>query len=414
MKNFILIVFSLITFLSVGNLRADDKCYDFQLLGGGEKIANFGMDTTSHWWAITSPFDQRYRLYVDSIHTEVYDYISTPVFSADGNRWASFGATITGWWMIDETESANILCEQPVFIKYSPNSKVLAYSCRSGQRETITIGDREIRVHKRHEASGFYMNHDGSKYAFVREQSGSYVMNINGDEGTLFDRILPIGYWHDGTFLYAALNGINWEVYRDRDAITQTYSGISNVRINLKGDVAAFVGRHFSGQSSGVLINDEFYEPLEGEYYDGIWGMSLHPYLPIMAYNANRDLAQFVLMNNTEYFGGEYTGEPIFTHDGEDMYFIGCNAHCFCNISGQKFKIEGMLSYKEHYAMKPGSETICYRTSSSMVVRDLFSGELTAGRMVDAISTPRYNRKLDCYETLGLIRNRLYMLVCKI
>jgi len=105
--------------------------------------------------------------------------------------------------------------------------------------------------------------------------------------------------------------------------------------------------------------------------------------------------------------------KPTFTYDGSELYFIGCDIECFVNINGRKYSIPANLPFKTICAKKPGSLTIAYSSSSSMVVRSLDNNRIIASRVFDKLTQPRYNWRRDEYEALGVINNRLYMIFSK-
>lgn len=408
---FTIIIISLIS-ISITPSKAD-KCFDYILLDGGETLNTFGMDTTQHWWAITQPFADSYRLIIDGNQTDVYKDFKNLTFSPDGNRWACFAKDNVQWFLLTDRgylKLPNIL--RIGEIAFSPNSQVLAYSYYETDNETIVIKDRTIKVYQR--ASKLFLSNNGEKFAFVgRRSANSYVVNINGKETSLFDNVKPFGFWYNGQFLYAGQNGDGWEIFKNNEPISEVYAYIQEGIINIKGTVAGILANEMNGNGVGIVLSDQYYEPLIGEEYDNVSHLILHPELAMIAYDARLNGQPVVVLNSTEYAGGiDLTGQPYFTADGEDLYFLGCDIDCFINVNGQKFSLNTDLPMDRFYAKKSGSNTIAYATSSSMIIRDLESNELYAGMMVDQIIAPRYNWREHRYETLGSIGNRLYLLTC--
>ena len=132
----------------------------------------------------------------------------------------------------------------------------------------------------------------------------------------------------------------------------------------------------------------------------------------MIGYRAVDNGKNLVVLNSVEYSGGEYSSKPIFTYDGSELYFLGCNNDCFLNVNGRNYPILNDLTLNASYAKKPNSETLAYSTSTSLVVRDLQFSTLYAGKMVDEVSEPIYNWKLSRYEALGKINDRLYLMYC--
>ena len=95
------------------------------------------------------------------------------------------------------------------------------------------------------------------------------------------------------------------------------------------------------------------------------------------------------------------------------MYFIGCDIDCFVSVNGKRYDVSNSVDVSQNIVIAPGTETIAYTTSSSLVVKSLTSKNLNAGMMVDSITKPRYNWRSQKYEALGMINNKLYLLTCR-
>jgi len=390
-----------------------DKCQDFLLLDGSEEILQYGIDTTHHWWAITSPFSGQYRLIIDGESSGVYQKISDLTFSPDGERWACFAADNTQWHLLTNDTIIRLPGNEAGELHFSPNSQVLVYSFKHGYEETIVMKNRKIRVLNK--TGRFFLSNGGERIAFIGKRSNGFVINIDGKESTLYDEIRPIGFWYDGKMLFAARNGNRWQVYKNDEPLSDIYNNIYETTINLDGTVAGFGARLSSGECIGVMISDEYYDPVVSKPYSSVHGIVLHPTLAMIAFNAVFEGTNLVVFSGTEYAGGrETTGEPFFSYDGSELLFLGCSLDCFANINGRQFPIYSGLSTESVFAIKPNTRTIAYSTSSSLVVRYLERKGLFAGMMVDRTIPPRYNWRTDRYEALGDINNRLYMLTCKI
>lgn len=381
------------------------------LLDGSEPLVAYGLDTTSHWWALTSPTTDGVRLIVDNKHSAIYKQIEKLTFSPDGNRWACFAKDNSQWYLLTDDTIIPLPGTSFGEIAYSPNSEVLVYSYMEGDHERIILNSRSILVYQR--TGSLFLSEGGERYALMGWRGDKIVVNINGNETTLFDEIKPFGFWYDGSFLYAGRNGSTWEVYKNNNSITEQFMEISRVAINLRGNVAAFLARKNANQAYGVLIADEYTEPLMSKPYDNVANLLLHPTLPMLAFSAGISGKEYVVLSNTEYVGGqEATSAPHFTYDGSELYFVGCNIDCFVNINGKKYALGNVISTQLPYAVKPRSETMAYSTNSSLIVRDLLHKELTAGMMVDTLLQPRYNWRTQRYETLGQISQKLYLMTC--
>jgi len=406
---FLLIIF--FSYLVIVSPSFANKCFDQMLFDGTEKLATYAIDSTGNWWAVTQPFSDNYRLCVNGKKTKVYQNIQAPVFSNDGERWACFVKDYSQWYLLTNDTIISLSVFLPGVIKFSPNSEHLVYSYFEGSNEHVVLPGRTFTIVNR--LSDIFLSMNAEKFAFTGYRGDKQVLNVNGVETSISDSVLPVGFWYDGRFVYASLTGSNWEIYRADQQLTEFYQTIIDYKINLKGTVVAFLVRQPGGKALSVLISDEYREPLLGKPYDAINSLALHPELAMIAFKAVNYGVNYVVLNNTEYFGGtESTGPPQFSYNGEELFFTGYDLESFININGVKTSIQAQLDTELRYAKKPGSNTIAYSTSSSMIMRDIKTGTLYAGMMTDNMIQPIYNWKKGCYEALGNINNRLYQMVC--
>lgn len=407
-----LLVFITIPLLAITNLTSRaDLCRDYILLDGMEKISLMGLDTTNHWWAITQPFENKYRIHIDGEMSEAYDGISSLTFSPDGSRWAYFAQYNARIILVTNDTSIALPGDEPGEIVFSPNSNMMAYSYKMQGIEMIHAGNRSYEVMNR--LGRLYLSPNGERLAFLGRRAGSIVVNMNGQESMPFDTIAVAGYWYDGKLIYAAKSGNNWQVYKGNDAITENYAYIKELNINREGNVAGFLARMHGSGYVGVLISDDYYEPLISKRYDAAENLALHPQLPMYSFNAVSNGVNIVVLNGSEYIGGKISGRPLFSYDGSELFFLGCDTDCFLSINGKRYPMSMDIDTRRNISVKPKSRTLAYATSSSLVVRYLESKELFSGMMVDMTSDTRYNWREDRYEALGIINNKLYLLTCR-
>ncbi len=405
------IILLLTVILSFCYTLYSDNCKDYLLLNGAEDLVEFGMDTTYHWWAVTAPFPERYRMVIDGEESDIYEQFTHPVFSPDGKKWAHFATFGGDWKLITNDSIFDIDATGAGEIVFSPDSQVMAYSYFENSNEVIYCGNMKFEMSDR--IGKLYVGRMGYRLAYVRILGGQQKLFVNGNEVDSYDEIKPFGFWMNGQILYAAKNGYDWSVYRGEEEISETFNSISEVKLNLKGDVAGFLAGKSSGKSTGIIISDRYIDLIYGQDYDQVYNLDIHPTEPMITYNAEKHQEMLIVLNGADYNAGLSVGKPKFTFNGEDVIYIGCGSFdCFVGISGKKVPIPMQLSESATYAYKPGSETLAYSTSSSMIVRDLFSGNQYAGKMMDYLSSPRYNRFSDRYEALGRIANRLYLMTC--
>lgn len=391
-------------------VHAQDKCTDVMLLNGSETLVQYGLDTTKNWWAFTSPYDSLYRLTVNGKQTAVYNSISIPQFSFDGNHWASFGSMNNVRSLVTESGVTQLPGTATGLLQYSPNSEVLAYSYLEGSQEVIVLGNKRLNVIGR--TSKLFLNENGTRYAFVIGLAGSKSLVLNGKQGNLYDDITPIGFWTDGNFMYAARSGSQWRIYKGDEEVAGVFSNVNEVACNLAGTVCAAICTQGSNQVV-VLIADEYTKPLTSRAYTAMNSLILHPTQPLYAVNASNNGAWLVLLSNTEYGAGQLSnGKPYFTHDGSELVYFGCDSDCFININGKRTFLTANLVTGATYVHKPKSETFGYSSASTLVFRKIEKNELWMSKMCDETSIPRYNWRTGKYEALGRINQRLYFMSC--
>jgi hypothetical protein len=387
-----------------------ERIQDTLLMNGVEPIYSYGIDSTNHWWAVTTPFHGNYRVYIDGENVGTFLEIIAPQFSQNGNSWAFFGKDHTNWYL--NTSAGMLDFQATAFgaIAFSGNSKVLAYSYFEGSEEFLFIKDKKYNILNR--SGKLYLDYHGNNFAFPIKRGSYATINKNGEEFDLYDQVLPIGFWHDGKFVYAARQGDVWEVYKDDEEISESYGNITEGVINLDGTCAVVIAQRQSRKFLSVLFSEEFYEPLEGITYEWAGNLVLHPTEALFGHNAASETAEFVVMNTTDYEGGSGGNSfPEFTHDGEEMYYIGCNIDCFLSLNGLKLSINTALDVERYYAVKPLSRTVAYSTSSTQAIWDLNKEQIHTGRLMDNVSETRYNWKKQRYETLGVWGRQLFMLI---
>jgi hypothetical protein len=234
------------------------------LLDGMEYLAFYNVDTTGHWWAITKPFANRYRMYINDYESPASEDLTFPVFAAGGSQWAFFAIYNSavnivqndGYEITETILNANDYGE----IKYSPNGEHIAYTYFQSENEIIQLPERQISVTYRF--GELFIDNSGTSYTIMGKRMNKYVININGKESMTYDSIIPIGYWHNRNFVYAAFNGSNWEIHCGNKRFGGTYRHILDVKINYLGTILAVLVRLNTGRSMAIVFNDGYYEPI--------------------------------------------------------------------------------------------------------------------------------------------------------
>ena len=384
------------------------------LLDGVVPLYAYGLDTTGHWWAVTQPFQGKYRVIVDGEESSTYDDISPIKFSPNGINWCFFGNASNNIYLVDDS-SDNLFEDATDFgeITFSPNGDYRAFSYFRAGIEVIHLPNRKIEVENR--VGKLFIDNSGTRFALVGRRLDVFVLNVNGKESSTYDEIIPIGFWHTGEFIYAARNGFFWEVYQGDKSLGESYSKIVSYKINTFGTVLALLVRLNTGQNMSLLFSDEYREPIYGKTYDEVWGLALHPELPLIGYAAGDKYRDYVIQNSTEYYAPGAFSDPFYTHDGEELLFVGVgNFNPYISINGRNYDIFIGLTEETQVAKKPKHPTFAYSTRTTLLVHYYEKNEYYTGYMTDETSETIWNWRKGEYQTLGAIHDRLYLISCKL
>lgn len=408
MKKHILILISF--YLQFSYLESQNLCNDYLLLNGMEKLNSFGIDTTFNWWAITEPFNEQYRIIINGNESDVYSKISNPVFSPDGLRWAYFAYSNINNFLVTNDTIINITNGKGINILFSGNSQRYLYTYIEGNEMKLVLNDNVYSIING--TNQIAIDYYGENIAYVISKVNRNYIYKNNIEVAYFDKIKLVGFDDKGKVLYIAFTGNGWQLYKDNKAISEIYADITEFKINLLGNIYAMIVKNFSNKYQVILYSDEYYEPLIGTPYTKANNLVLHPYLSLYAYKSSIDLKNYIIYNNSEYSSGKISGSPSFSSDGEDLYFLGCDFDCFINLNGRRFNIDNNIDVDMPISVANGGKSYAYTTNYGLMVKKINSKDLYSGMMVDFTIPPRYNRKNNRYETLGVIGNKLYLLTC--
>jgi len=405
-------IFFLIFFSIAISLNAQNHCKDFLILEGNEPIITFGFDTTKNYYIITQPFTNRKRIYVNKDTSNTFFDISTPVFSPDGNKWACFVYDNINWHLLYNNQLIKLPAINPGEIVFSGNSEQIIYSYFIDNFEYIIHNEKTYKI--QYKSSKLFSNFWGNVISFVIQRGNTQVVVINGKESTQYDNVNPIGFWHDNEFIYAGYNGNNVQLIKNFSTFSnESFTSIDDSKINLQGTALSIICKNNSNQIYNYFYSDEFYEPLVSKPYDSAWDLKLYPFDNLFTYKAIYNSKEIVLINSTEYWAGETSGDLNFTYDGSESFYISCVTNCSIIVNGRQYRLNQDIPIDMKICKKPNSDTFAYTTPNTLVIRELNTKMLYSGMMVDYTSTPRYNRFEDRYEAFGVINNRLYLLTCK-
>lgn len=387
------------------------------LLDGLDSVLNCDIDTTGHWWAFTKPTSNRYRLIVDGIESELGEDISYPVLANYTGNWAYF---IENSGEVELVQSRNdsiikTLLPATTFgeIVFSPNGEHFAYTYWQNNIEVIQLENRRLEVTER--ADKLFIDNGGYSFTIIGKHGDSYVVNTDGIESTTYDSVSPIGYWHTGDFIYAAYNGANWELYKGNKQMGESYMSIIDYKINNSGTVMAVLVRQNTGRCMCIAFSDDYYEPLYGRTYASTWGLALHPTEMLYGYVASENYRTYVVQNSTEYYSAGEVYAPLYTYDGDELYFHAMGEFSsFINVNGQKTDVRITLYSNDILAKKPGNNTFALSTDITLLVYDFVKQQSYTDNIYGAMSKAIYNPHTGQYEAIGIINNRLYLVTCRI
>lgn len=402
---------TLFFFCALSTIAKADLCYDELLLEGGENIVQAGLDSTNNWWAITMPFSNRYRLVVNGEETEGMIEVKAPVFSPDSERWAAFIRDNTGWYVIDEAHFYPIVTQRPGAIVYSRNSEHLAFSYEQNRLTNVQLPDTLVSLNDM--LGTFYLADDGKDIAYLQSNGDMVSVRTLDWQSPFFQEVKLVGLWHTGEPVYSAFTGNQWELYLGDEIISEPFQRISDLKMNLAGTVLAFAGGRVSGRSIAVMYTEELNDLFRSKEYDNVSNITLHPTEALVAYKGTQMVTEYIVLNNTEYWGGEMVGTPKFSHEGSEVSFLGCNVNCFLILNGERYSFGMNMGTDFFYDSAPNTKTLAYATNAGLNVLNLESGLVSMGRMMDTAWGVRYNRFENVYQSLGTINGRLYLLSCR-
>lgn len=394
------------------NLISENKCNDYFILGNGENIEAYGMDSTYHWWAVTKPFSDRYRMIIDDFESNSYVNLGFPVFSPNGEKWAFYAQDVNSIYLETSDTITQINCNEFGNIYFSGNSEIMAYSYKIDNLTNFVLGEN-IFKNLQNVNSNFYINYEGNSFAYTTNRNGLSAIILNQEEIGTFEQIKIIGFWNDGSIFYAGKLGEYWRVYRNKEVISENYLLISEMQVNLAGSFLVYNATLINGQKQVYFYFDELNNIQSSRLYQNISNLIIHPYLYLYGFRATNTTNELVAISNTEYASTLNASAPKFTFDGNEIYYIYCDNNCFLAVNGKNYRLKNQFDTQTSIVKKPFSESFAYSTNANLVVYDLETQIMYSGMMVDRIIAPRYNRFENRYETLGLINNRLYLLTCK-
>ncbi len=403
-----------IIFVFITNILKTQTFDEIELFDGIVPLYSYGIDTTGHWWAITEPFSNRYRAIIDKKESMVFDDISKIIFAPGGKSWGYFGSISGNIYIVDE-QKETLLEGATDFgeITFSPDGTQCAYSYFKVNMEIIQLPFKTIEVQNR--TSKLFIDNTGLSFAFIANRLNMQVININGIETSGYNEIKPIGFWHTGEFIYAIRNGNIWDIMQGKKKLGDSFAKIIDAKINNTGTVMAVLVQLNTGKCMSIMFSEEYTDPIYGKNYNYTWGLSLHPIYPLIGFIATDASARtYVVQNHTEYYTEGDISIPFYSYDGEELIFIDeGNFNPYLNINGRRHPVYLEISTETPIAKKPKSSTFAYSTATTLLVQYYEQNKYYTGFMTDNTSETIWNWRTEEYQTLGNIRDRLYLIKCK-
>ncbi|MDO9231175.1 MAG: hypothetical protein Q7U36_01690 [bacterium] len=174
---------------------------------------------------------------------KTYDFVSNPVFSADGTQIA-YNAEIGGQAYVVVNNSQEISAYQKAnYITFSKDGSTIAFVATKGDDNYVVISAeilnitetlkesqsfKEIAIAKdgNGNSSAIIMSDDGSKLAYVIKENDKIYVVVNGQKSQGYDDVISFSFSADGSsFTYEAQNGNSVLTITNNQVVSSTNSG---------------------------------------------------------------------------------------------------------------------------------------------------------------------------------------------
>ncbi len=407
--NLALILFAIINTIPMFS----QKCKDYLIFDGSEEIVAYGLDTTGVWWLKTRPFAGEVRYIVNEYETRTFKEVTPLAISYDGEAWVFFGRDHINWYLVTPDTSMSVFAERIIDYGFSKNSESIYYAIQNGNETEVLFSDKSLRI--TNFFGKIYPNWDGTQVAFVLKYGNQKsIVKSDGFQSEAFDDLIPVGFWHDNSFIYCARRGQLWQIFKDKKPITEEFSKIIEYNINLRGTSAAFLVTNTTGYGLALLISDDLNQVQFSREYESVSNLALHPTEPMIIFAAKQQTNNYIVYNGIEYPLGEFQAIPSFSFDGKEILYRYCNIECYLFVDGQRITLPpAVASSNFEIARKSQTTTIAFSNKINMVMLDYSNGVQYSGMMVDSSNNPIYDWRSGLYISLGLLGNKVYLLTCK-
>jgi hypothetical protein len=404
----VLVVAVLLPTVGSGPLSAGD-CVEEVLLDGSERIVDFGVDTTDHWWARTQPFEQLQRLWVDGKVYGPFMSVSVPVFSPDGTAWTSV-ATMNG--------EISLISNDPIHIEQFTAVSTIVYPAigsrpwiryANGPQDFVTNGERTYTLVDARQ--DLVTDPSGSVVYHTARRGTTIALVRNGTDVLTADDIILAGVWSDGRAVFATSNGGQWALFLGEVELRRGLTAVRSLTVNRSGTVLGGIGGTANASFSFLFI-DDYVDIWNGPVLDGITTFALHPFEPLCAYIGIERGASFLYYNSAQYPAGRERGTVTFSHDGDVMAMMGRDMDDFITMNGKRTMVANRLTLGARLALATNGQSFAYSNGVQLVLWDLDRSAPQFARICDVISDIYYSPRTSSYVALGRFGTQLLRIRC--
>lgn len=388
------------------------QCDEELLLDGSEPIEVFDQDSTGHWWAVTTPFEDLRSLWVDGVKHGPYRMVDRPVFAPDGSSWSTA--------VIAADRTIRLLDEQGEHGVEGTGISQITYAFAGGRpwmvvhdvtRSTITNGERG------YDATGlvgrFMLDPMGMVCWYVVRRGNAVALVRNGNDVLQADEIRVGGVWADGRPVMAVRYGLQWEVRLGDTEMATNLSAVQDLSVNQPGTVFACIAARQDAQIRAMMYTDSYVEPWYGPALESVMGLRLNPWEPLVAYRGSQRGVISMYYNAAAYPAGLTHGPVAFSHDGAMMVFLGRDDVEFITVDGKRYVVANRVQTTTPVVIDPRSTTIAFSSPTNMIVWRPETDKVTFGRMCDSMGPTTFDRRERRFVALGTFGQRLFRISCR-
>lgn len=400
----------ILTTLVVTQAASSQRCNDQFVLDGSEPVVSFGIDTTGHWWAITSPFSQLHTLYVDGDKYGPFHGITPPVFSPTNSGWVTRFLVNQQRGILTPNGGRIIDCDTVTDTFYSADGNVIWTVFRRGHE---WLARSDIDSFRMLDPLHWKVSIDGMGFAYVGRRGTGMAAIVNGVEGAVNDEVRLCGYWHDGDPVLITRTGSQWQLSIGSTTLVEGGAVLLNCIVNRFGTVLAAQVSEAGGNMFGLLYDNSMVQPWRTPPLDRITNLVMHPSDALIAYVGEQRSRRLVGFNAALYPGGRENGPLAFTHDGSNLVYVMRDADNNIVIDGKAYRVSVRAGVNESVAMDPLTRRIAYSSTSTMVLVDPEEDSMELARMMDEMGVTIFDWRKRRFVALGLFGGRLTRIECR-